>query len=81
MGDRMDPDQSLAIAGIWGRVSAPRLVASPAFRPRLHLVTAPHSAAGVLGERSGEPLLLGDLMGALLAHAEELGDLDEPYPR
>jgi hypothetical protein len=42
---------------------------------------APHSAAGVLGERRGEALLLGDLMGTLLAHSEELGDLDEPYPR
>jgi len=35
----------------------------------------------VLGDRSRETVLLGDLVGALLAHAEELGDLDEPYPR
>src|SRR6266498_966171 len=34
-------------------------------------------AAAVLGDRSGEALLLGDLVGTLLAHAEELGDLDE----
>jgi hypothetical protein len=31
----------------------------------------------VLGKRSGEALLLGDLVGTLLAHAEELRDLDE----
>jgi hypothetical protein len=34
----------------------------------------------VLGDRNGEALLLGDLVGALLAHAEEFGDLDEPNP-
>jgi hypothetical protein len=38
-------------------------------------VSAP--ASSVLGERSGEDLLLGDLVGALLAHAEEVGDLEE----
>jgi hypothetical protein len=45
--------------------------------PTPHLVPAPNSAAGVLGKRSGEALLLGDLVGPLLGHTEELGDLDE----
>jgi hypothetical protein len=45
--------------------------------PRLHLVPTPNSAAGVLAKRSGEPLLLGDLVGTLLGHTEELGDLDK----
>jgi hypothetical protein len=40
-------------------------------------VPAPHSAASVFGDRSGEALLVGDLVGSLLANAEELGDLDE----
>jgi hypothetical protein len=53
------------------------LLGSPPLRPRLHLVSAPHSAADVLGERSGEAILLGDLVGTLLGHAEEFGDLDE----
>jgi hypothetical protein len=52
-----------------------RLLGSPSLRPRLHLEPAPHSAAGVLGKGSGEALLLGDLVGSLLAHAEEFGDL------
>jgi hypothetical protein len=56
---------------------APGLLASPALRPRLHLIPAPNSAAGVLGDRRGEVLLLGDLVSALLGHAEELSDLDE----
>jgi hypothetical protein len=66
---------------------APGLLASPTLCPRLHLVPAPHSAAWVLGERRGEARLVGDLVGALLAHAEELGHLNEPerrelaYPR
>jgi hypothetical protein len=49
--------------------------------PTLYLIPAPHSAAGIFGERSGEAHLLGDLVGSLLAHPEELGDLDEPHPR
>jgi hypothetical protein len=32
---------------------------------------------GILGERSGEALLLGHLVGTLLAHAEEVGDFDK----
>jgi hypothetical protein len=56
---------------------APGLLASPTLHPCLDLVPAPHSAAGVFGERSGEALPLGDLMGALLADAEKFGDLDE----
>jgi hypothetical protein len=43
----------------------------------MHLVPAPHSAAGILGEGRREALLLGDLVGALLAHAEEVSDLDQ----
>jgi hypothetical protein len=43
----------------------------------LHLSPVPQPAAAVLGDRSGEALLLGDLVGALLANAEKLSDLDE----
>jgi hypothetical protein len=53
------------------------LLASPALRPRLDLVPAPNSSAGVLGKRGGEAFLLGDLVGTLLGHTEEIGDLDE----
>jgi hypothetical protein len=59
------------------RSATPGLLPPPPLRPRLHLVSAPHSAAGVLGERSGEAWFTGDLVGALLAHSEELGELDE----
>jgi hypothetical protein len=31
----------------------------------------------VLGERGGEALPLGDLVGMLFGHAEEFGDLNE----
>jgi hypothetical protein len=47
----------------------------------LHLVPAPDSAAGVLGERSGETLLLGELVGTLLGRAEEFGDVHDADPR
>jgi hypothetical protein len=68
-------------AGSPVRWLAPGLLCPPPLRPCLHLVPAPHSTAGIFGERSGEALLLGDLVGTLLGHTEELGDLDEPYPR
>src|SRR4029453_1434251 len=51
---------------------APRLLASPTLRPCLDLVPAPHSAASVLAKRTGEALLLGDLVVTLLGHTEEL---------
>jgi hypothetical protein len=50
---------------------------SPTPRPRAE----PKPASTVSFDRRGEPPLVGDLVGALLAHAEELGDLDESYPR
>jgi hypothetical protein len=61
-----------------GRMLPPPLFLPPPLRPRLHFVPAPHSAAGVLGERSGEAGLIRDPVGSLLADAEEFRDLDEP---
>jgi len=53
--------------------SSPRASASP----RRDLSPAPHPAAAVTFDRRGESRLVSDLVGALLAHAEELGDLDK----
>ena len=58
-GHRLSLDQMARVPRL-----APGLVASPSLRPHLHLVPAPHSAAGVLGKGSGEPLLVGQLVGA-----------------
>jgi hypothetical protein len=60
-----------------GQLSAPRLLSTPSLRPSLHFVPAPNSAAGILRKRGGEALLFGDLVGTLLGHTEEFGDLDE----
>jgi len=38
---------------------------------------APQAVATVTFDRRGEARLVGELVGALLAHAEELGNLDE----
>jgi len=38
-------------------------------------------SSAILGDRSGEPILVCELMGALLAHAEELSDLDQADSR
>ena len=57
--------------------SAPSLLRAPALRPRRDLSPAPHPAAAVTFDRRGESRLVSDLVGALLAHAEELGDLDK----
>jgi hypothetical protein len=59
---RLSPSVGLGLEFL----GAPRLLAAPSLRPRLHVVSAPHSAGGVLGERSREAILLGDLVGTLL---------------
>jgi hypothetical protein len=55
---------------------APGFLAAPALRPRRDLAPIQSRPPNVLGYRSREPVLVGDLVGALLAHSEELGDLD-----
>ena len=57
--------------------SAPSVLRPPALGPRRDLSPAPHPAAAVAFDRRGESRLVSDLVGALLAHADELGDLDK----
>jgi hypothetical protein len=40
-------------------------------------VTIPQAALSLAADGSGEAWLLGELVGALLAHAEEFGDVDQ----
>jgi hypothetical protein len=55
----------------------PRLLTPPLPRPRRDLAPIPEAALTLSAHRRGEVLLLDDLVGALLAHAEEPRDLDE----
>jgi hypothetical protein len=57
--------------------SAPRLLGSPPLRPGHDLAPVLQTALTLAPDRSGEARLVGDLVGALLAHAEEFGDLDD----
>jgi hypothetical protein len=41
----------------------------------LDLAPIPQPTSTILGNRSREAVLVGDLVGALLGHAEEFGDL------
>jgi hypothetical protein len=56
---------------------APRLRGSPFLRPRRDLPPIPQPSSVALGDRGREPILVGDLVDALLADAEEVGDLDD----
>jgi hypothetical protein len=56
---------------------APRLLAPPLPSPRRDLAPIPQPTSSVLGHGNREAGFVGDLVGALLAHAEELGDLDD----
>jgi hypothetical protein len=56
---------------------APGLLPAPPLRPRRDLPPIPQPSSAVLRDRGQECSLLGDLVGTLLGHTEELGDLDE----
>jgi hypothetical protein len=56
---------------------APGLLVPPCLRPRRDHAPIPDAALTFTSDPRGEALLLGDLVSALLADAEELGDLDE----
>jgi hypothetical protein len=60
---------------------APGLLSAPTLRPRRDLLPIPQSSSAVLGNRSRKAVLVGELVGALLAHAEELSDLDQADTR
>jgi hypothetical protein len=56
---------------------APGLRGAPPFCPRRDLSLAPQPSTAVALDRRGDTPLVGDLVGALLANAEKLSDLDE----
>src|SRR5512132_415247 len=77
---RMDSTRAW-ISGVPGRPPlTPGLLGTPTLRPRRDLPPIPQPSSVVLGDRGREPILVGDLVDALLADAEEVGDLDKPNP-
>ena len=52
-------------------------ISKPALRPRRDLAPIPHQSPAILGSRGRKAVLVGDLVGALLADAEELRYLDD----
>ncbi len=68
--------------------SRPKVLGTPGSRalplpsgPRLDLPPVPQPTPAVAADRSGEAALVGELMGPLLAHAEQGGDLHESHRR